>query len=108
MTCIIILGSVIFLLLRIVTYSKVVHQVLVLLELVDPELSGFIKSAQLQPYYGLSWILTWFAHDVDELETIARLFDYFLASHPYSPLYLSVAVIVHNRERMLRFRELVS
>ena len=32
------------------------HQVLVLLEKVDKPLYDFIKSAELQPYYGLSWI----------------------------------------------------
>jgi hypothetical protein len=72
-------------------------QVTYLLEFADPELANFIKSAGLPPYYGLSWLLTWFSHNIDEIDTVARLFDYFLVSSPYAPLYLSVAIMVHNR-----------
>ena len=45
------------------------------------------------PYFALSWLLTWFAHDVPDLDSIARLFDLFLASHPLMPLYLAAVAI---------------
>src|SRR5689334_9548475 len=76
-------------------------QVESLLQYVDPDLNTFIKRAKLPPYYGLSWFLTWFSHNIDDLEIIARLFDYFLVSSPYAPLYLSVAVMVSKRDGML-------
>ena len=47
---------------------------------------------QVEPFFALPWILTWFAHDINSLDSAARLFDLFLASHPLMPLYLSVAV----------------
>ena len=47
----------------------------------------------MPPYYGLSWLITWFAHNVPDLEQIARLFDLFLASHPLMPLYFACMAI---------------
>lgn len=63
--------------------------------------------------------MTRFAHDFTEPETLLRLFDLFLASHPLMPLYFGVAVrsssyhctqaraynaqlIVHRREELLK------
>jgi hypothetical protein len=79
----------------------VMSQVESLMHYVDPELNSYIKKANLPPYYGLSWILTWFSHNIDDIQTVARLFDYFLVSSPYAPLYLSVAIMVNKREGIL-------
>lgn len=73
-------------------------QIEVLLQYVDPELHDFIKKANLPPYYGLSWILTWFSHNIDDVQIVARLFDYFFVSNPYAPLYLTVAIMVSKKE----------
>lgn len=75
----------------------------------DRELYDFIKSlnepALETPYFALSWYMTWFAHDVDSLEDIARLFDLFLGSHPMMPLYVSCEVIIGARSDILQFTE---
>ena len=58
-------------------------------------------------------MITWFSHGFDNLDSIARLFDLFIASHPLMPLYVGVAVsdfvfelmqkiILHFREKLLR------
>ncbi|KAK2076179.1 hypothetical protein QBZ16_001111 [Prototheca wickerhamii] len=76
-----------------------------LLEVCDPELHDFLISldepALETPYFALSWLLTWFAHDVPDLDSIARLFDLFLASHPLMPLYLAAVAIKSNRDCIL-------
>lgn len=63
----------------------------------DPDLYNFLVSLEEPaldvPFFALSWLLTWFAHDVPDLESISRLFDLFLSSHPLMPLYLAAVAI---------------
>ena len=73
----------------------------------DQELHSFIMSlgepALEVPYFALSWLMTWFSHDLDGLEESARLFDLFLASHPLMPLYVAAEVVRHARDDIMRF-----
>jgi len=43
----------------------------------------------------LSWLITWYGHDVNSFETIVRLCDFFLATHPVMPVYVAVVVRSH-------------
>jgi hypothetical protein len=52
----------------------------------------YFQKAEVQPFFALSWILTWFSHGFDNLDDIARLFDLFIPSHPLMPLYVGAAV----------------
>lgn len=54
------------------------------------------------PYFALSWYMTWFAHDIDSLEDVSRLFDLFMASHPMMSLYVAVEVLVGARKQILK------
>jgi hypothetical protein len=44
------------------------------------------------PEFAVSWVLTWFGHNVDDLRLIARVFDVCLAGHPFTILYIAAAV----------------
>jgi hypothetical protein len=44
-----------------------------------------LVSADLLPHFAVSWILTWYTHDVDDLDTIRRVFDACIAQHPFFP-----------------------
>ena len=71
----------------------------------DPLLGQFLCGAGFDDrcHFALSWMLTWFAHALDEhLAVVARLFDFFLATHPLMPMYLSVAVVLQRRREVLR------
>eukprot|EP01024_Parvocaulis_polyphysoides_P005463 TRINITY_DN113692_c0_g1_i1.p2 TRINITY_DN113692_c0_g1~~TRINITY_DN113692_c0_g1_i1.p2 ORF type:complete len:179 (+),score=31.58 TRINITY_DN113692_c0_g1_i1:74-610(+) len=48
-------------------------------------------------YFSLSWWLTWFSHDVRDMEYVARLFDLFLASHPLMPIYVGVVAMTKKQ-----------
>ena len=39
-----------------------------------------------------SWIITWFSHDVKNINDIARMYDVLLSSHPLLIYYLCAAV----------------
>eukprot|EP00033_Pygsuia_biforma_P001717 GCRY01001923.1.p1 GENE.GCRY01001923.1~~GCRY01001923.1.p1 ORF type:complete len:356 (+),score=44.10 GCRY01001923.1:118-1185(+) len=64
---------------------------------VDSELAAFLENSQVQPYFALSWMLTWFAHDVCSLSEASRLFDLFLVTHPLMPLYVAASLVLAHR-----------
>ena len=55
-------------------------------------LGGYRFALQVQPYFALPWILTWFSHSLADVAVVSRMFDLFLVSHPLLPLYASAAV----------------
>lgn len=36
-----------------------------LLEWGDPVVARFLTDSQVQPFFALSWVLTWFSHNLD-------------------------------------------
>lgn len=63
-----------------------------LIRQVDPEVANFLLESGTPPYFALSWVITWFSHDIEDPGSIVRLFDLFISSHPLMPLYLSASV----------------
>lgn len=63
---------------------------------------ALVEPALEMPYFALSWYMTWFAHDVDSLDDISRLFDLFVASHPLMPIYVAAEVLVGARKEILK------
>jgi hypothetical protein len=61
----------------------------------------FYNRAGVLPYYCLSWVITWCSHDLEDLETIARLFDFFLCSNPLMVIYFAAAVVLSRRDQVL-------
>ncbi|OBZ86782.1 TBC1 domain family member 20, partial [Choanephora cucurbitarum] len=72
-----------------------------LIRLKDQELHAFISEAGVLPYYSLSWVITWCSHDLDDLEKLTRLFDLFLCSNPFMPVYFAAAVVLSRRDQVL-------
>jgi Rab-GTPase-TBC domain len=68
----------------------------------DSEVAAFIESLKIEPYYALPWVITWFSHDVHNLNTIARLYDTLLTSHTLYIFYCSAAVVLHSKESLLQ------
>ena len=67
----------------------------------DADLHAFIEASGAPPHFALSWRLTWFAHEIKDLDQCARVFDIFIASHPVMPLYIGVASLIAARHRIL-------
>lgn len=59
----------------------------------DKELYRYVSGTEVLPFFGLSWLITWFSHSVNNLRDAARLFDLFLASHPLGPLYVAAVIM---------------
>jgi TBC1 domain family member 20 len=62
----------------------------------DLQLAAHLRRKQLPPYFALSWVITWFSHNISAA-LVPRLFDLFLASHPLMPLYLYLFAVLQAR-----------
>jgi hypothetical protein len=61
----------------------------------DPALGRVLS--RTSPYWAVSLVISWFAHDLESREAVARIFDAIIASHPTFPLYLSAALVLCPR-----------
>ena len=66
----------------------------------DAEVHSHLFDCEMEPFFALSWIITWFAHDVRDTSVVKRLFDFFLVSHPLMSVYMSVAMMLHPLNRI--------
>ncbi|RUS22066.1 hypothetical protein BC938DRAFT_475290 [Jimgerdemannia flammicorona] len=60
-----------------------------------------ICSGNIVPYYALSWILTWYSHDLKDMNKVSRLFDLFLASTPLMPIYVAAMIVLSRKKELL-------
>mmetsp|Transcript_29273 Transcript_29273/g.69535 ORF Transcript_29273/g.69535 Transcript_29273/m.69535 type:complete len:401 (-) Transcript_29273:1078-2280(-) len=70
----------------------------------DKKLYLALEETGVEPIYAISWILTWFAHDLRSLPQIERVYDFFIATHPLMSLYLSASVLSFFREGIIAAR----
>ena len=52
----------------------------------------YVFRAELGNVFCISWLLTWFGHVLSDIESILRIFDFFIACHPLMPVYVMGAV----------------
>jgi len=72
-----------------------------LIEEMDTEVSIFLKNSEVQPFFALSWVLTWYSYGLEELDLVCRLYDFLMASHPLSSLYLGAVIVCSLKEDLL-------
>eukprot|EP00347_Sterkiella_histriomuscorum_P004072 403361850 len=73
-----------------------------LLRLADEEVFEIIEQGIFGiPTFAISWVLTWFSHDIENFPQIQRAFDACLAQHPLYPIYLGVATILQFKDMLI-------
>ncbi|OBZ84662.1 TBC1 domain family member 20 [Choanephora cucurbitarum] len=82
--------------------SKQLRLMSSMIEYEDPQLSLFLEKANVMSYYALSWILTWFSHDFEDYEKVIRLFDLFLSSQAFMPVYVASAITLLRRDEIMQ------
>jgi hypothetical protein len=65
-----------------------------LINLKEPKLIKSLKSKieYIEPYFALSWILSWFTHNLTNINKIYRLLDFFICSHPLAVFHVAAEV----------------
>lgn len=72
--------------------SRGMNILMLLLEIADPEVHAHLSEAGVEAYFCTAWMLTWFSHDMRQIDEVARVFDALLCSHPLFIIYLCAAV----------------
>lgn len=81
--------------------SKSMNLIYLLIKASDPVLYYCLEGAKLEPFFATSWLITWFAHDINGLEEAARVYDALLCSHPVFCFYLCAAYVLHLKDHLL-------
>lgn len=72
---------------------------------VDSHLARFIERSGASHLFAASWLIAGFAHDVDSLRSVARIYDWWFehASQPDALQWLGVSLLVSHREQILGY-----
>jgi len=84
------------------TVMNIMFLVFPLVQKIDTALHKFLMDSGAPPFFTLSWIITWFAHSEASLESVARVYDFLLASHPMMILYMVVVLITRLRDGLFQ------
>ncbi|GAB6026888.1 hypothetical protein CHUAL_013533 [Chamberlinius hualienensis] len=80
---------------------KFMNYVCTLIENCCPELNYHLERADATSVFCLSWLITWFGHVLNDYRRIVRLYDFFLATHQFMPIYLSACVLMYRQNEAL-------
>ncbi|KAJ3162401.1 hypothetical protein HDU86_004881 [Geranomyces michiganensis] len=79
-----------------------IHLLFPLLSLASPSVHAFLNTVDgFLPYFCLSWVITWYSHNLNDQARVARLFDFLLASNPLMPVYVAAAVVLTRKAALL-------
>jgi len=89
------------------TTIQVMNLLPLIIQHFDQKVGATLLQAEVGPMFALAWVLTGFAHSVDDLDVTSRLYDIILASHPLLCLYLAAALVLRptTRARLLKVAE---
>ncbi|KAH0791063.1 TBC1 domain family member 20 [Histomonas meleagridis] len=73
-----------------------------LLRIVDNDIYVSFEKSDIQSHLLVSFIVTFFAHNVPDIESGLRFLDFFIASHPLIPTYTIISIISLEREKMMK------
>lgn len=62
---------------------------------------SYFFSADMGTMFALPWYLTWFGHSLNKYKDVVRLYDYFLATPPLTPLYVATSLVILRRQEIL-------
>ncbi|CAO1365190.1 unnamed protein product [Diamesa hyperborea] len=87
------------------TFEIVQKRLLLILAVVYREnrkLYEYLERSQCGLLFALPWYLTWFGHSLNQYRSVVRLYDYFLASEPLLPLYVTASIVLYREEDVFR------
>lgn len=67
----------------------------------DPKLMNFLYKSEVGVAYCLSWLITWFGHVLNNYIDVVRLFDFFIVSDPWMPMYLTSVIVLHRQVEVM-------
>jgi len=80
--------------------TQLLYLIYAIVELENPAIIKTLQQVSVEPFFALPWVITWFGHVLGDLTRILRVYDFFLASDPIMPLYLSAAIVLYRHEEV--------
>ncbi|MES1919179.1 hypothetical protein MHBO_001042 [Bonamia ostreae] len=65
-----------------------------IIKMEDRMLFEHLHQNKINGFFSLSWLLTWFSYNKQEIEGILRIFDFIISTNFIMPYYISAAVFV--------------
>ncbi|KAM4706254.1 TBC1 domain family member 20-like [Rhinophrynus dorsalis] len=78
--------------------KHILNYLMPLIQCESAELHGFLLRSEVGCIFALSWLITWYGHVLSDYQHVLRLYDFFLASHPLTPVYCAAQMVL-MRER---------
>ncbi|KAJ2814399.1 GTPase-activating protein gyp8, partial [Coemansia sp. 'formosensis'] len=75
----------------------------VMLKVISPEIHELLVELEVPPFFAISWVLTWFAHDLEDFQSICRIFDFLIVSPPMQVVYMAAAMLKRNERDILAY-----
>ncbi|XP_062594238.1 TBC1 domain family member 20-like [Saccostrea cucullata] len=67
----------------------------------NPTLRNFMEESEVGTVFCLSWLITWFGHVLGDLDSIVRLYDFFMACDPLMPIYMAASIVLYREKEIL-------
>ncbi|XP_048741525.2 TBC1 domain family member 20-like [Ostrea edulis] len=64
-------------------------------------LRQFMDESEVGTVFSLSWLITWFGHVLGDLDSIVRLYDFFIACDPLMPIYMAASIVLYREKEIL-------
>ncbi|KAJ2790436.1 GTPase-activating protein gyp8 [Coemansia linderi] len=75
----------------------------VVVQAISPEIHALLDELEVPPFFAISWVLTWFAHDLDDFQSICRIFDFLIVSPPMQVVYMAAAMLKRSERDILAY-----
>ncbi|KAJ2160697.1 GTPase-activating protein gyp8 [Coemansia sp. RSA 552] len=74
----------------------------VLLKSISPKVHQMlVQELEVPPFFAISWLLTWFAHDITGFDDVCRIYDFLIVSPPMQVVYMAAAMIKRSEAAIL-------
>lgn len=81
--------------------SYLLNYVFPLIKHLNEDLCDHLEKSGAGTMFCLPWFLTWFGHSLNHYKDVVRLYDFFLASPPLMPLYLTAVIVQYRSKEIL-------
>ncbi|KAJ1725064.1 GTPase-activating protein gyp8 [Coemansia erecta] len=75
----------------------------VILQVISPEIHDLLTELEVPAFFAISWVLTWFAHDLDDFGVICRIYDFLITMPPMQVVYMAAAMLKRNEGQILGY-----
>ncbi|XP_075703762.1 TBC1 domain family member 20-like isoform X2 [Rhinoderma darwinii] len=81
---------------------NVLSYLMPLIQSESPALHHFLLRSEVGCIFALSWLITWYGHVLSNFHQVLRLYDFFLASHPLTPVYCAAQMVLMREGEVLQ------